>query len=364
MMQSIWPYDHAQQDSYGADKALGELWCFVICPAKPPAYWDDLFDQINGVCQQLARAMGVPFRCRRAVDIVSAGIVHPEIWRDIRTADLVIADITGQNGNVMFELGVASAWLDKDRVIIIREENPEEPRLFDINPARQIDYNTRSPSGFLNLLSRLAVLIQETIAGAPFKQEPAASVAMPLVLDLTTESDCRMLWGLSGSHRRMLPGGGFEFGSLYNFRYGWVSVGNLKARNVRVKGELRFASPLSNPPAPPWLGVMLRSQGYLADSGHLALLRINGEVVKVQPAEGRPHKDVNIGRIEGFDPDRQGFIPFDVSINEAAWNIRIGSVEHTTRICDLPRVFSEGRIVVEGQFCWVCLRTLEVSNAS
>ena len=68
---------------------------------------------------------------------------------------------------------------------------------------------------------------------------------------------------------------------------------------------------------------------------------------------------MNIGKIEGFDP--QAFIPFDVSIDESVWNIRIGSVEHTTRICDLPYVFSEGRIIVEGQFCWVCLRRLEVT---
>ena len=361
MTQSIWPYDHAQQDSYSAGKALGELWCFVICPAKPSAYWDDLFAQINGVCDQLGKHWGVPFRCRRAVDIVSAGIVHPEIWQDIRAADLVIADITGRNGNVMFELGVASAWLDKDRVIIIREDNPEEPRLFDINPARQLDY-TRSPGGYLNLLSKLGNLIQEAIARAPFEQEPMTNLAMPAVLDLKAEGDCRKLWGLSGSHRRILPGVGLEFGSLYSFRHGWVSVGNLVARNVRVKGELRFTSLLPHPPYAPWLGVMLRSQGYMANSGHLAVLRANGEVARTQVDVDGSHKDVDIGKIEGFDPTHEGLVPFDVTINETAWNIRIGSVEHTVMISDLPHVFSEGRIVVESQFCWVCLSTLEVSN--
>ncbi len=360
-MQSIWPYDHTREDSYGTDKPLDELWCFVICPARPLTYWDDLFAQIKGVCEQLGKAMGVQFRCRRAVDIVSAGVIHPEIWQDIRTADLVIADITGRNGNVMFELGVASAWLDKDRVIIIREDNPEEGWLFDINPARQIAY-TRSPTGFAHLMSRLGMLIQEAIARAPFMQQPTTSLSIPLTLDLTIENHCKALWGLSGAHRRILPDVGFEFGSLYNFRHGWVSVGKLMARNVRVKGELRFTSPLSNPPYTPWLGVMLRSQGYLADSGHLALLRMNGEVAMTQPAPGRPHQDVEIAEIEGFDPNQ--FVPFDISIDESVWSIRIGSVEHTTPIVDLPHVFSKGRIIVEGQFCWVCLRTLEVSNVS
>jgi hypothetical protein len=308
--------------------------------------------------------MGVRFRCRRAVDIVSAGIIHPEIWQDIRTADLVIADITGRNGNVILELGVAAAWLDKDRVIIIREDNPEEEWLFDINPARQITY-VRSASGFTNLWSRLGMLIQDAIARAPFgQQQPAPSPTMPLVLDLTTGSDPRVLWGLPGSHRRALPGKGFEFGSLYNFRYGWVSVGNLMVRNVRVKGELRFNSHMPNAPNPPWVGVMLRGQGYFANSGHMALLRTSGEVITVHPVEGQPHRDVIVGKIDGFDPRREGFIPFDVSIDESAWKVQIGSVTHTTRICDLPYVFTEGRVIVEGQFCRVCLGKLEVFDVS
>lgn len=149
MTQSVWPYDHTLDDN--AEKQLGELWCFVICPSRPPEYWDELFALVDGVCQQIAKDMGVPIRCRRAVDIVSAGIIHPEIWQDIRSADFIVADVTGSNGNVMFELGVASAWLDKERVIILREDRPDEPRLFDINPARQVDYR-RSPQSFLSWL--------------------------------------------------------------------------------------------------------------------------------------------------------------------------------------------------------------------
>jgi hypothetical protein len=49
-------------------------------------------------------------------------------------------------------------------------------------------------------------------------------------------------------------------------------------------------------------------------------------------------------------------------MDESVWSLRIGSVEHATKISDLPYVFSDGRIIVEGQFCWVCLRSLEVST--
>jgi hypothetical protein len=362
MTQSIWPNDHALEDSYAADKPLGDLWCFVICPANPPEYWNDLFSLINGICSGIGKLMGVPFRCRRAVDIVSAGIIHPEIWRDIRAADLVIADITGRNGNVMLELGVASAWLDKERVIIIREDVPGESRLFDINPARQIDY-TRSPSGFQGLANRLLAVIQDGIARAPFERPAKIELAIPASLDLTIERDCKLLWGLSGAHRRILPRDGLEFGSLYNFRYGWLSLANVITRNVRVKGEFRFTSLLPNPPNPAWMGIMLRSQGYLASSGHLALLRGNGVVAHTQEvpeAIGTRHEDVDIGTLNGFDPALNGFVPFDISIDEHAWTIEIGSVKYVRKISDLPHVFSDGRIIVEGQFCWVCLRRLEI----
>ena len=291
MSQSVWPYDHARLDTYGGEKPLGYLQCFVICPAHPSDYWDDLFTMIASICDSLSGHVGVSIRCRRAVDVVSAGIIHPEIWQNILSADLIIADITGRNGNVMFELGVAAACLDKERVIIIREDVANEARLFDINPARQIDY-TRSPSGFPRLYSKLLNVIQEAVVRAPFEREPSIPLSLPAALDLTREADCRKLWGPSAAHRRILPEDGLEFGSLYNFRYGWVSVGNIIARNIRVKGEFRFSSPLQNTPYPPWIGVMLRSQGYMANSGHLAVLRANGVVARTQENEGKDHTDV------------------------------------------------------------------------
>ena len=262
----------------------------------------------------------------------------------------------------MFELGVAAAWLDKDRVIIIREDKSEEPRLFDINPARQLDY-TKSPLGFHGLQGKLANLIQEAIAKAPFERRTITKRGLPASLDLTKPNDASLLWGSSGSHRRVLPERGLEFGSLYNFRHGWVSFGDVIARNIHVTGEFRFNSPrVRGVPYPPWIGVMVRSQGYLATSGHLAVLRANGEVAYTQELNGTEHRDVNIGWLKGFDPNAPGFVSFDVSIDENNWSIRIGSVSRAISVADLPFVFAEGRILLEGQFCWMCVRTLTIES--
>jgi len=181
-----------------ASESIDEFSCFLLCPAKPPEYWNELYGLVRGLCDLLGRSLGVNVRCFRSVDIVSAGIIHPEIWDSIRKSDIVIADISGLNGNVMFELGVAAAWLDKQRVIIIRQSREEEPRLFDINPARQIDY-TVSPLGFERLKNQLGHLIEEGISGAPFEREQFPDLTPPVRLDLRCGTDDHGLWGPSGA---------------------------------------------------------------------------------------------------------------------------------------------------------------------
>ena len=69
MVQSVWPNDHAIEESYSAEKALDELRCFVVCPARPPEYWNELFALIRGTCESIGKGMGVTLTCRRAVDI-------------------------------------------------------------------------------------------------------------------------------------------------------------------------------------------------------------------------------------------------------------------------------------------------------
>ena len=80
MSQSVWPCDHSQEDSYAAAKPLGELWAFVICPANPPAYWDDLFNLINGICTELGKQLGIVLRCRmssaRASYTPKSGVIY------------------------------------------------------------------------------------------------------------------------------------------------------------------------------------------------------------------------------------------------------------------------------------------------
>lgn len=81
----------------------------------------------------------------------------------VRQADIVIAELTGHNAEVMFEFGVATGIKDKQRVILIREQTDEPGAFhFDVMLARHIVYS-RTLAGLLQLSARL----QEAIALLP-----------------------------------------------------------------------------------------------------------------------------------------------------------------------------------------------------
>lgn len=361
MNSSVWPYDHAGEAFGAGEEYFRKLRCFVLCPTEPRQLFDELFGLIRNICRELGQRLGEPIDCCRAIDITSSGIIHPEIWRGIRNADIVLADISGLNGNVLLELGVAAAWHKKQRVIILRENNPHEARLFDILPARHIEY-ARTPSGFSKLTDDLFQTLQDLVASAPFVGEYADPISLPLALKLTDGSDPSALWTPGMGHRRSL-GRCLEFGSVSNFRFGWLTVGDLRVRNVRVEADLApsYLKTGKDDPDIPWFGVMLRSQGYLANYGHLAYVRSNGTVwITLEEDRGTRHTDIQIGTIDNWDLGK--FVHFDIAIDHREWRIKIGTVEHVRSVKELPYVFGEGRVLFEGYSCWIGLKNLRVTE--
>lgn len=105
--------------------------------------------------------------CKRADDIRSNKAIMQDIWKSICEARLIIADLTGLNPNVMYELGVAHT-LGKETLIIYRkDENIKFP--FDIAHIRRIEYEN-TPVGGTKLAAGLkatlqAILTPEKIGG-------------------------------------------------------------------------------------------------------------------------------------------------------------------------------------------------------
>lgn len=74
--------------------------------------------------------------CERADDIYSAGIVIDEIWGKLCEAQIVVADATGRNANVFYEMGLAHA-IGKE-VVILAQATSDIP--FDLQHRRVILY--------------------------------------------------------------------------------------------------------------------------------------------------------------------------------------------------------------------------------
>jgi hypothetical protein len=94
------------------------------------------FDPIKTCVLDAAR--GSNFHCEVTGDLNSPGNIMDQVWRGIRSADVVIADVTGSHANVMIEVGMAAA-LGKE-VIVLGEEATLP---FDIRQWRKITYDRR-----------------------------------------------------------------------------------------------------------------------------------------------------------------------------------------------------------------------------
>ena len=81
-------------------------------------------------------------------------IIH-DIWRSIRGARVVIADITGLNPNVMYELGIAHAMAKPACILCTVDEGERflDVLPFDIRMYRVIRYERKEPAGALETLT-------------------------------------------------------------------------------------------------------------------------------------------------------------------------------------------------------------------
>ena len=72
----------------------------------------------------------------RADEITNIGIITEEIRKHIQAASIIIADLTNQNANVFYELGMAHA--DSKTVIMITQRDTDVP--FDIRHIKYFTY--------------------------------------------------------------------------------------------------------------------------------------------------------------------------------------------------------------------------------
>lgn len=136
--------------------------CFVIMPFTPT------FDtEYENVIRPAVEAAGlIPVR---ADEIYSRPQIMQDIWKAIRASRIVIAELTGRNTNVFYEVGLAHT-LGKPVIIITRNE---EDVPFDLKALRYRYYNTEEPFWGENLKQviedMIVELLEETQYGYVFE---------------------------------------------------------------------------------------------------------------------------------------------------------------------------------------------------
>lgn len=96
----------------------------------------DVNDAIKLACSELSTVFA-GLAVQRADEITEPGRITDQITSAIERADVVVADITGSNPNVLFELGYADAL--RKAIIVLNQHVEATP--FDIRDWRQILYS-------------------------------------------------------------------------------------------------------------------------------------------------------------------------------------------------------------------------------
>jgi len=90
--------------------------------------------------RKVAKRMGL--KLGRADDFFTSTPIMEDVWNAIHNSQIIIADCTGRNANVFYELGIAHT-LRKPTILITQDEN-DVP--FDLRHLRYILYKF-TPSG-------------------------------------------------------------------------------------------------------------------------------------------------------------------------------------------------------------------------
>lgn len=136
--------------------------CFVMMPFGE---WFDIYykDIYVGAIKDAG------YEPIRGDELFSTGSVVEQIWEQVTKAEVLLADLTGKNANVFYELGLAHAA--RKPVIFTAASLDDVP--FDLRHLRVITYDIREPGWDAKLKSSLTTYLKNT------REEPERSIPQP-----------------------------------------------------------------------------------------------------------------------------------------------------------------------------------------
>ena len=167
------------------------IFAFVLMP------FDQTFDDIYRLgVQEAAATLGI--RAQRVDDQLYAEGILERIYRQIETADIIIADMSRQNPNVFYEVGYAHA---KDKLCILLTNDADDIP-FDLKHRRHIVYGQSiqllrnqlaDELGWaqreLDKLRRSHIRVEPKISGHLEKSKWSDTVKLTFKIDLYNDSN-------------------------------------------------------------------------------------------------------------------------------------------------------------------------------
>jgi hypothetical protein len=142
---SITTEDHLKKVSKGVTVVATDT-CFVMMPFADPVggYYKLIYEPA------IKKAGLTPVRAD--TDIFGTGKIIDQIWAGLNRAKVLLAELSGRNPNVLYELGLAHA-LHKP-VVLVSSNEPDVP--FDIRHVRVIYYDMTDPFWGDKLIAKVA----------------------------------------------------------------------------------------------------------------------------------------------------------------------------------------------------------------
>lgn len=172
-----------------------------------------------------------------ASEMLAAGAIMDQVWESIARCRLLVAELTGRNPNVFYELGLAHA-IEKPAILLVQDP-ADVP--FDVSGLRAIAYDTVDPDWATRLRTDIEAAIGDLLRSPPLHRpywkryqtmfDQALAIAPPLRLRVTAQAFEATWSDLSETQRRL-------FASIFNAPGSYAM--HLSQRLNIGRGELMY----------------------------------------------------------------------------------------------------------------------------